>query len=241
MDAAARSGTPIIVLDRPNPNGHYVDGPILEKKHKSFVGMHPVPVVHGMTIGEYAQMINGEGWLDFERKADLTVIKCKNYTHASQYDLPIKPSPNLPNTTAVNLYPSLCFFEGTPVSVGRGTDRQFQMYGAPFLVGYDFSFIPTPMPGAKRPKHNGKRCFGQDLSDSPRLSSIRLDYLIDAFAKAPTKTDFFTPFFTKLAGTENLQQQIEQGKTAEEIAQSWQNGLESYKKIRAKYLLYEES
>jgi len=238
MDAAARAGVNVLVLDRPNPNGQYVDGPILEAAHKSFVGMHPVPIVHGMTVGEYAMMINGEGWLGLSGEAPLKVIKCKKYTHDSQYSLPIKPSPNLPNARAINLYPSLCLFEGTPVSVGRGTDMQFQVYGAPFLVSYDFSFIPTPMAGAKRPKHNGKRCFGQDLREGERISMLRLDYLIEAYAKAPVKSDFFTSFFTKLAGTEKLQKQVEAGETAEEIRRSWQKGLEKYRQTRKKYLLY---
>lgn len=239
MEACAQLDKKVIVLDRPNPNGHYVDGPILEPAHKSFVGMHPVPVVHGMTIGEYAQMINGEKWLENGAECDLQVVRMKNYTHDMSYTLPIKPSPNLPNDKAINLYPSLCFFEGTDISVGRGTDMQFQVYGSPQLAKYqDFAFTPTPKPGAKRPLHNGKKCFGMDLRDHPKLDQLKLDFLVDAFAKAPTKRNFFNSFFTKLAGTTSLQEQIEAGKTAEEIRASWQPGLTNFKETRAKYLLY---
>ncbi|ARN78135.1 hypothetical protein BST97_09055 [Nonlabens spongiae] len=239
MEACAELKIPILLLDRPNPNGHYVDGSILEKEHQSFVGMHPVPVVHGMTMGEYASMINGEGWLENNAKADLQVIKCKKYTHDSAYHIPIKPSPNLPNDQAINLYPSLCFFEGTEVSVGRGTEMQFQVYGSPSLVKYiGFSFTPSPNVGAKRPKFNGKKCFGVDLREHPRLDRIELEFLVDAFAKAPSKKSFFNSFFTKLAGTEKLQQQIESGMSAEEIRASWKTGLEEFEITRKKYLLY---
>jgi uncharacterized protein YbbC (DUF1343 family) len=239
MEAAAENDIPIMILDRPNPNGYYIDGPILEPAHKSFVGMHPVPVVHGMTVGEYAQMINGEQWLEYGAQADLTIIKAGNYKHEMVYDLPIPPSPNLPNAQAINLYPSLCFFEGTDVSVGRGTDMQFQIYGSPSLARYrEFSFTPTPNPGAKRPKFNGKRCFGVDLREHPKLMRLQLDFLVDAFAKAPYKQNFFNSFFTKLAGTELLQEQIEKGTSAADIAATWENGLEDFKKTREKYLLY---
>lgn len=239
MEACAELNKKVIVLDRPNPNGHYVDGPILEPAHKSFVGMHPVPVVHGMTIGEYAQMINGEGWLENGITCPLEVIAMKGYTRDMSYTLPIKPSPNLPNDQSINLYPSLCFFEGTDISVGRGTDMQFQVYGAPQLAKYqEFAFTPTPNVGAKRPLHNGKKCFGRDLREHPRLDRLELAFLVDAFAKAPTKRNFFNSFFTKLAGTTALQQQIEAGKTAEEIRASWQLGLEQFKKTRAIYLIY---
>ncbi len=240
MEACAENNIRLIVLDRPNPNGHYMDGPILEPQHKSFVGMHPVPIVHGMTIGEYATMINGENWLLDGLQCELTVIKCKNYTHDSPYSLPINPSPNLPNDQAINLYPSLCLFEGTEVSVGRGTDMQFQVYGSPSLVKYiGFSFTPTPNPGAKRPKFNSKRCFGVDLREYPRLDKLELEFLVDAFAKAPYKENFFNSFFTNLAGTKKLQQQIEKGMTAEEISAQWKKGLEDYGAVRDKYLLYE--
>ncbi len=240
MEACAQYDKKIIVLDRPNPNGHYIDGPILEEEHQSFVGMHPVPVVHGMTIGEYAQMINGEKWLDNDLRANLEIIKCKNYTHDSSYSIPIKPSPNLPNDQSINLYPSLCFFEGTDVSVGRGTDMQFQVYGSPSLVKYtDFDFTPTPNLGAKRPLFNGKKCYGVDLRDYKKLDHIELDFLVDAFAKAPYESKFFNSFFTNLAGTKTLQAQIEKGMSAKEIAATWKKGLEEYQKIRLKYLLYE--
>jgi uncharacterized protein YbbC (DUF1343 family) len=239
MEACAELNIPILLLDRPNPNGHYIDGPILEEEHVSFVGMHPIPVIHGMTIGEYAQMINGEGWLDKGVKASLQVIKCRDYTHDTPYSIPIKPSPNLPNDQAINLYPSLCFFEGTEVSVGRGTDMQFQVYGSPSLVKYtDFSFTPTPSPGAKRPLFNGKKCFGVDLRNIQRLDRLNLDFVVDAFAKAPYKASFFNSFFTKLAGTKTLQDQIEKGMSAEEIALTWQDGLANFALIRDKYLIY---
>lgn len=239
MEACAQYDRKLIVLDRPNPNGHYIDGPILEEQHQSFVGMHPVPVVHGMTIGEYALMINGEQWLGKNLKTDLEVIKCKNYTHDSSYSIPIKPSPNLPNDQAVNLYPSLCFFEGTEVSVGRGTEMQFQVYGSPSLVKYtDFAFTPTPNVGAKRPLFNGKKCYGVDLREHKKLDHLELEFLVDAFAKAPFKQNFFNSFFTKLAGTKTLQAQIEKGMSANEIAATWEKGLDAYQKIRVKYLLY---
>lgn len=240
MEACAQYNKKIIVLDRPNPNGHYIDGPILEEEHQSFVGMHPVPVVHGMTIGEYAQMINGEKWLDNDLQANLEIIKCKNYTHDSSYSIPIKPSPNLPNDQSINLYPSLCFFEGADVSVGRGTEMQFQVYGSPSLVKYtDFEFTPTPNVEAKRPLFNGKKCYGVDLRNHEKLDHIELEFLVDAFAKAPYKSKFFNSFFTKLAGTKTLQAQIEKGMSAQEIAATWEKGLEEYQKIRGKYLLYE--
>ncbi|WP_397303221.1 MULTISPECIES: exo-beta-N-acetylmuramidase NamZ domain-containing protein [Nonlabens] len=239
MEACSRLDKKVVVLDRPNPNGHYIDGPILEPAHKSFVGMHPVPVVHGMTIGEYAQMINGERWLEYGLKCDLMVLKMNNYRRTDYYSLPIKPSPNLPNDQAINLYPSLCFFEGTDISVGRGTEMQFQVYGSPVLAKYrDFSFTPTPNEGAKRPLHNGKKCFGVDLRSYPKLDQINLDFLIDAYAKAPSKKNFFNSFFTNLAGTENLQKQIEAGMTASEIRASWENDLKAYDVMRQPYLLY---
>ena len=239
MEACAQYDKKLIVLDRPNPNGHYIDGPILEQEHQSFVGMHPVPVIHGMTIGEYALMINGENWLDNNLTANLEIIECKNYTHDSSYSIPIKPSPNLPNDQAINLYPSLCFFEGTDVSVGRGTEMQFQVYGSPSLVKYtDFDFTPTPNVGAKRPKFNGKKCYGVDLRDYKKLDHLNLEFLVDAFAKAPSKQNFFNSFFTNLAGTKTLQSQIEKGMSAQEIATTWEKGLEDYQEIRKNYLLY---
>ncbi|TDQ29774.1 exo-beta-N-acetylmuramidase NamZ family protein [Tenacibaculum caenipelagi] len=238
MEICAELGIQVILLDRPNPNGHYIDGPVLEPEHKSFVGMHPVPVVYGMTIGEYGQMINGEKWLANGIKCDLTVIPLENYTHQSQYSLPIKPSPNLPNDTSINLYPSLCFFEGTNVSVGRGTNKQFQVYGSPYLEKTTFNFTPQPNEGAKQPKHNKKSCFGEDLSASESLVNLNLSWLLKAYQQSPKK-EFFNAFFTKLAGTKKLQEQIEEGLSEEGIKASWQEGLESFKKVREQYLLYE--
>ena len=240
MEACAEQNIPLLILDRPKPNGHYVDGPILEMEHKSFVGMHPIPVVHGMTIGEYAQMINGEHWLKNGVQCDITVIPVKNYTHNTSYSLPIKPSPNLPNDKAINLYPSLCFFEGTNVSVGRGTDKQFQVYGSPFMLNKDINYCFTPQPnfGAKHPKHKDKECCGFDLSDEKLLNEINLGYLIKTYASTINKDDFFNDFFTELAGTKKLQQQIEQGLTETEIKASWQEGLKAFKIIRNKYLMY---
>ena len=237
MEACAELGIPIIVLDRHNPNGHYIDGPVLELAHKSFVGMHPVPVVYGMTIGEYARMINGEKWLANGIKAKLSVIPLKNYTHKSEYSLPIKPSPNLPNDKSINLYPSLCFFEGTNVNAGRGTDFPFQVYGSPFLNPGDFSFSPKPNEGAKYPKHAHSICYGEDLRGTKKLNSINLAWLIKAQKENRTK-NFFTSYFTKLAGTTKLQEQLEQGMSEDEIKSSWQKDLENFKKTRKKYLLY---
>ncbi len=241
MEACAEKGIPLIILDRPNPNGHYIDGPILEPEHKSFVGMHPVPVVHGMTMGEYAQMINGEGWLANTMKCELTIITMINYTHQSEYSLPIKPSPNLPNDVAINLYPSLCFFEGTPLSAGRGTDMQFQIFGGSMLPQeyYPFSFTPQANEGSKYPKFKGELCFGIDLREHKRLNKLNLEWLIDAYVAFGKKSDFFTPFFTKLAGTETLQKQIEQGYTFREIRATWLRDLEEYDRMRSKYLLYQ--
>jgi len=237
MEAAAEAGIPLIILDRPNPNGHYIDGPVLEMEHKSFVGMHPVPVVYGMTIGEFGQMINGEKWLKNGIECDLTVIPLQNYTHHSRYILPIKPSPNLPNDKSINLYPSLCFFEGTNVSAGRGTETQFQIYGSPFLAKSQFSFIPQSNEGAKYPKHKNKECFGEDLTAHKDLSQLNLAWLIKA-NKQNTSKKFFNAFFTKLAGTEKLQQQIEQGTSEKEIRKSWEKELNAFKKIRKNYLIY---
>ncbi len=241
MEAAAENDIPLLILDRPNPNGHYIDGPILEPQHQSFVGMHPIPVVHGMTIGEYAQMINGQKWLKNGIQADLQVIKMENYDHSMKYELPVKPSPNLPNAKAINLYPSLCFFEGTNVNAGRGTNKQFQVFGSPFLPKekYDYSYIPESNEGAKSPKHLGKTCYGRDLSKMPFLSSIHLEWLIDAYHNTSQKNEFFNSFFTKLAGTEKLQKQIQAGMTSEEIRETWKPGLEEFAKVREKYLLYE--
>lgn len=238
MEACAENNIPLIVLDRPNPKGATVDGPVLELKHKSFVGMHPVPVLHGMTIGEYAQMINGEKWLKNGVQADLTVIPCRNYNKSMSYSLPVKPSPNLPNDLSINLYTSLCFFEGTNVSVGRGTEKQFQIYGSPFLKNMDFTFTPKPNFGAKDPMHNGKLCYGEDLSNKEFIDGLSLEWLLKAYQNTSDKSKFFNNFFIKLAGTQKLRQQIEQGWSEEKIRKSWQEDLETFKKVRAKYILY---
>ena len=241
MEAAADAGIPVIVLDRPNPNGHYIDGPIMEPQHTSFVGMHPIPVVHGMTIGEYAKMIQGEGWLKTSNTCDLTVIKMENYTHDLPFSLPVKPSPNLPNDTAISLYPSLCFFEGTFVSAGRGTERQFQIFGAPSFSSetYAFTFTPHANEGAKHPKFKGEQCFGKDLRKEPRQAQINLDWLIEAYKNSTKKTEFFNDYFTTLAGTEKLQQQIEAGLSSEEIRNSWKAGLAAYNSLRKPYVIYQ--
>jgi uncharacterized protein YbbC (DUF1343 family) len=240
METCANLGITVLVLDRPNPNGHYVDGPTLDLQHTSFVGVHPVPVVHGLTVGEYAQMINGEGWLKEGVKCDLKVIPLHNYTHSTTYQLPINPSPNLPNSKAINLYPSLCFFEGTNMSMGRGTENQFQVIGSPYLKGdlYNYSFTPSPNIGAKYPVHKGEICKGLNLQNLARLDFIELKWLVDAYQNTSDKTVFFNPFFTKLAGQELLQKKIESGWTAQEIRASWKSDLEHYKLIRAPYLLY---
>ena len=243
LEACAENQIPIIVLDRPNPNAHYIDGPVLETAHQSFVGMHPVPVVYGMTIGEYARMIVGENWLSTSQTPELTVIPLKNYNHKTPYNLPVKPSPNLPNARAVNLYPSLCFFEGTPISAGRGTSLQFQVFGAPQLPDslYNFSFTPKPNIGAQYPKFNGEVCVGKNLENTAFLSEINLEWLIEAYSHWPVDNPpFFNAFFTKLAGTHTLQKQIENGYTAKAIKASWQDALNTFKNIRTKYLLYPE-
>ncbi len=242
MEACAEANLPIIVLDRPNPNGHYVDGPTMMEEHTSYLGMNPIPLVYGMTIGEYAQLLNGEGWLENGSKADLKVIELENYTHESFYHLPIRPSPNLPNDASITLYPSLGLFEGTNVNAGRGTEFQFQRYGASFLdsMQYDFSYVPEPNFGSKYPKEEGKTCFGKDLSQSERMNEVTMEWIIDAYQNAVDKSKFFlTSGFTKHAGTPLLQQQIEQGMTNEAIKATWQTDLENFKKIRAKYLIYE--
>ncbi|MDG1014936.1 MAG: DUF1343 domain-containing protein [Flavobacteriaceae bacterium] len=240
METCANLGITILVLDRPNPNGHYVDGPTLDLKYTSFVGMHPVPAVHGMTVGEYAQMINGEDWLKEGVKCDLKVISLQNYTHSTSYKLPINPSPNLPNSKAINLYPSLCFFEGTNMSMGRGTENQFQVIGSPYLDGdlYNYEFIPRSKIGAKYPVHEGDTCKGLNLRNQPHLDYIELKWLIDAYQNTSNKTVFFNPFFTQLAGQELLQEKIENGWTAQQIRASWKEDIQKYKRLRAPYLLY---
>ena len=238
MEACAENNIPLLVLDRPNPNGFIIDGPILEKEFSSFVGMHPVPVLYGMTIGEYAQMINGEKWLKEEAQCNLQVIPCVDYDRNASCHITERPSPNLPNDQAINLYASLCFFEGTNISVGRGTDKQFQIYGSPYLPQSGFSFIPQPNFGAKEPMYKGVSCFGEDLSTIEPVSQIELKWLIRAYNTTEDKTSFFNPFFTKLAGTQTLRLQIEEGISERKIKKSWKPGLDQFKEIRKKYLLY---
>tara|TARA_B100002052_G_scaffold179913_2_gene163871 strand:+ start:73996 stop:75138 length:1143 start_codon:yes stop_codon:yes gene_type:complete len=236
MEAAAENNIQLIVLDRPNPNGHYIDGPIREKKYESFVGMHPVPIVYGMTIGEYAKMINGEKWIS--QKCDLKIIKITGYNHDSHYDLPIKPSPNLPNSRSINLYPSLCLFEGTNISVGRGTKFPFQHFGAPYIKS-NYSFVPKSGKGSKYPKHENKICYGTDLRFQENyLDQLNLVWLINCYKESSEKEKFFNNFFDKLAGNDKLRKQIISGKSIDEIRKSWQNDLVNFKKIRNKYLLY---
>ena len=238
MEACAEKGIPVIVLDRPNPNGHYVDGPTLEIAHKSFVGIHPIPLVYGMTIGEYALMVNGEGLLKNNIKCDLTVINLKNYTHNSEYNLPIRPSPNLPNDISINLYPSLGFFEGTPVNAGRGTEFQFQRYGSSDFPTSNLTYTPQPNFGSKHPKQEGKTCNGVDLTKEKRLSEVNISWLVDAFQKSSNKEKFFGNTFTVHAGNTTLQKQIENGVSPEEIQNSWKPEVEKFKKIRSEYLIY---
>ncbi len=245
MEACAEQGIPVLVLDRPNPNGHYVDGPVLDPAKSSFVGLHEVPVVHGMTVAEYARMVNSEGWLKDGVQCKLSYIKCKNYTHDTPYELPIKPSPNLPNARSIYLYPSLCFFEGTAFSVGRGTDQQFQVIGHPDNTIGDYTFTPVPKPGAKYPKHENKVCNGLNLSKLSKeavrqKAQLQLTYLIDMYQAFPDKASFFNEnnFFNLLAGNTTLQAQIKAGKTEEEIRRSWQEDLNNFKRLRKKYLLY---
>lgn len=242
MLACAEENKQLIVLDRPNPNGHYVDGPVLEANFKSFVGMHQVPIVYGMTIGEYATMVNGESWLGANLVCKLWVIPCKNYTHKTKYTLPVAPSPNLRSEQAISLYPSLCFFEATTVSIGRGTEKPFEVYGHPLFPKSSFSFIPIPRVGAKDPLHVNKLCFGFDLSKKPikRTYEINLSYLIRANELLGDSAVFINQnnFFNLLAGTATLKEQLLKGWSANEIRESWKPGLEKFLDIRKKYLLY---
>lgn len=241
MEACAGEDIPFMVLDRPNPNGNLVDGPVMEPCCHSFIGMHPgVPVAHGMTVGEYARMTNREGWIS--DSADLTVIAMDGWTHDTPYQLPVKPSPNLPNMKSIYLYPTLCFFEATAMSVGRGTHKQFQVIGHPAFPG-SYSFTPEPMPGAQDPKLKGQECFGIDFSRIPidslqQLGRIRLDWLIEAYSDFPEREEFFLPHFYKLAGNKELEKQIKAGLTEQEIRVTWREGLEQFRKMRGKYLLY---
>lgn len=238
MEACAENNIPLLIFDRPNPNGSIVDGPILEATFTSFVGMHPIPLLHGMTIGEYAKMTNGEKWLKDGLQCKLTVIPCINYNRKMNYSLPVKPSPNLPNDQAINLYASLCLFEGTNVSVGRGTEKQFQIYGSPYLPKSGFSFIPKPNFGAQNPVYNGIECYGEDLSTAIKVSRLELKWLIKAYQTTTDKSKFFNTFFTKLAGTKKLQQQIEAGTSETEIRESWKKGLIEFKEMTTQYFIY---
>lgn len=244
MEACAEANVPLLILDRPNPNGFYVDGPVLEPKYKSFVGMQCIPVVHGMTVGEYAQMLNGEKWLSNKKQCKLTIIPCKKYNHNMLYHLPIPPSPNLKSSTAVLLYPSLCFFEGTLVSVGRGTETPFEVWGHPEFKDNGFSFTPQSTSGAKSPLYEGKVCYGANLRLPPTdilkilNGKVNLSFLRNAYTLCQVKSVFFNTFFEKLAGNATLRQQIVAGKSEHEIRASWAAGLTRFKKIRKKYLLY---
>jgi uncharacterized protein YbbC (DUF1343 family) len=244
MESCAANGVSFIVLDRPNPNGFLIDGNILDTAYSSFVGMHPVPVSHGMTVGEYALMVNGEGWLRGGIKCDLTVVRCDNWDHSSFYELPVMPSPNLPNQTAIYLYPSICFFEGTDVSCGRGTAFPFQAFGSPSLPDRGFSFTPEVTAASSRPPHLGKLCYGTDLRNVIKegivpAPFINLSWLIDAWNDYPEKERFFTKYFDTLAGGPLLREQIISGMTAEQIRETWKPGLEKFAGIRGRYLLYE--
>ncbi len=271
MEGAMELSKPLLLLDRPNPNGHYADGPVLDKKYKSFIGMQSVPVVYGMTIAEYAFMIAGEKWLSEKANAKYAyyltaqnspdtpfhfqVIKCANYTHKTKYVLPVKPSPNLPNIQSIYLYPSICFFEGTVLSEGRGTSKQFQVFGHPSLPNTLYSFTPNPNEGAKSSKLFGQLCYGWDLSGTPEEvlakadNKIQLKWLLEAYRLFPEKNNFFLQpksgnmeesFFTKLAGNNQLWQQVKAGKSETEIRNSWEPALKTFKEIRKKYLLYED-
>jgi uncharacterized protein YbbC (DUF1343 family) len=243
MEACAENNKQLVVLDRPNPNGHYIDGPVLEPAFKSFVGMHPVPIVYGMTIGEYAMMINGEGWLHNSRRCQLWVIPCRNYKHKLPYSLPVAPSPNLRTDAAISLYPSLCLFEATTVSVGRGTDKPFEIYGHPQFPALSYQFMPIPTIGAKNPLHLNKICQGIDLSQnaSKRSYQLNLNYLINAKELLGDTIAFIDQpsFFNRLAGTASLKEQLDKGWSAKEIRATWKPGLDAFLVTRSKYLLYE--
>lgn len=248
MDAAITYGKEVLVLDRPNPNGMYVDGPVLDMKYKSGVGRLPIPVVHGMTLGELALMADGEGWLKGEKPLGprLKVVPCDNYTHQTRYRLPIAPSPNLRTMLAVYLYPSICYFEATPVSLGRGTDKPFEVYGHPAMKGkgYDYRFTPRSVPGAKNPPQLNVECHGRDLSslneEEVIAAGINLEYLIDAYRNVGIGDEFFTPFFEKLIGRGDIRTMIEQGRSAREIKATWADDVKRFKQQRRKYLLYTE-
>ena len=246
MEACAENNKQLILLDRPNPNGYYIDGPVLEEKYKSFVGLHPVPIVYGMTIAEYAMMINGEGWLKGKIKCNLKCILLQGYNHNSFYELPVKPSPNLPNMCSVYLYPSLALFEGTIVSVGRGTDTPFQVIGHPKLQNAKYTFTPKSIRGAsKDPMYNGQLCYGYDLKDFGEMfiknsKSLYLYWLQGTYRDTPDKSKFFNDYFNSLAGNSTLKQQIIDGTSEENIKRSWESDIKKFKEIRKKYLLYKD-
>ena len=243
MEACAENNKELIVLDRPDPNGYYVDGPVLEPQFKSIVGVDPVPIVYGMTPAEYAKMLNGEKWLKDGKQCNLTCVPLANYSHRYFFELSVKPSPNLPNMASIYLYPSLALFEGTVISVGRGTDEPFQVIGAPELQNAPYSFTPVSMEGATHPPYEGQKCSGYNLSDFgtiliKNLQKLYLFWLKGAYKDYPDKTKFFNSYFTQLAGTDKLQKQIEAGMSDDEIHKSWEAGLNNFKKIRKRYLLY---
>jgi uncharacterized protein YbbC (DUF1343 family) len=239
MEACAENNKMLIVLDRPNPNSSYVDGPVLEPAFKSFVGMHPIPVVHGLTIGEIAQMINGEGWLDGQKKCALEIITLKNWKHTDEYSLPVKPSPNLPNDQAIKLYPSLCLFEGTVISVGRGTQMPFLVLGNPELKNMPFQFTPVSIKGmSTNPPQENKLCYGIDLRHVKVERKFDLKYLLEFYSAYPDKEKFFISSFDRLAGNATLKQQIKDGLKEEQIRESWKKDLDAYKEKRLHYLLY---
>ncbi|WP_422358551.1 exo-beta-N-acetylmuramidase NamZ family protein [Reichenbachiella sp.] len=239
MEACAENGISFLLLDRPNPNAHYIDGPVLDPAHASFVGVHPIPIVYGMTVGELASMIKGENWINGSETLDFNIVALKNWTRDSSYTLPISPSPNLPNAQSIALYPSLCLFEGTNVSMGRGTDFPFQAVGYPDPNFGDFEFKPRSIPKvSKYPPHKNKTCYGYDLRSVSPPNKIRLSYLIDFYQKANNKEDFFNAFFTNLSGTSELRKQIEDGWTEEEIRTSWQADIKKFKSKREAYLIY---
>lgn len=238
MEACSENGIPLIILDRPNPNTHFTDGPVLEDDCKSFVGMHPVPIVPGMTIGEYAKMINGEKWLADKIQCDLTIIPIRNYSHQTPYQIPLRPSPNLPNAQSIALYPSLCLLEPTVISVGRGTEMQFQVFGHPKLTQTNFSFVPQPNYGAKNPKLKDQVCNGTDLRKFQRPQKIELQWLIQAYNDFPDKKNFFKKGFFRIAGNKKLQHQLAKGWNEKQIRKTWENDLKNFKKIRKKYLIY---
>lgn len=240
MEACAEAGKQLIVLDRPNPNAGYIDGPVLDTSLRSFVGMQPIPVVYGMTCGEYAKMLKGENWFKGAAALNMEVIPCSYYTHRTDYNVPVSPSPNLRTMDAIHLYPSLCFFEGTVVSLGRGTDKPFEQWGHPAFKGKTtYSFTPTAQTGASKPPLEGETCYGV-LVKGKGGNYVSLQWLVEAYKWYPDKSKFFTSFFEKLAGTTTLRKQIEAGKPEAEIRKSWQPGIQSFKKIREKYLLYED-